>query len=1309
VTEAIVVHIKRVELTHFKSFGGTADIPLLPGFTVVSGPNGSGKSNILDGLLFALGLSTSKGMRADRLPDLVNQNVARSRSTVEASVTATFDLTGWQAEGLGTSPGANLGANLGAEPDPPEPDSLGPEPTAADPTGLDNPGLDNPGPNNPELDNPGPNNPGPDNPGPNNPGLEPPADSARAEVTADGRGPEPTEPEPTEPEQTEPEPIEYSPLEIGPHLQEWSVTRKLRVTPQGTYTSTYAINGETCTLTQLHGQLNRLRIYPEGYNIVLQGDVTGIISMNGRERREIIDELAGVAQFDRKINQAKGKLDEVKEREDRCRIIERELQEQLERLSKDRLKAEKYKALRQELQQKEQWEKVLSWQQQQQQIQKLEQALAQGATEQTQIQESRAALQDTITATETVLEALNRQVRALGEEELLGLQSQGATQEAELRQILRQQQELETAGQRTLEQLQQHQAKVGEYQKTLQRVQGERAHWEGRELVRLGADRDQARQALDASREAAHAIASRSQAWVQQQTQLRQQLDQWLAQIEPQRREQAQLQERSQQYNQQRQDQALALTQGAEELALAQGQLAELIPLQTELETAIAALATTLAQTEQELQVQQDTQTRLLREQREKQRQLDKLESLAQAMQETQGTHATRILLQLGLAGVHGLVGQLGAVQSRYQLALEVAAGARLGYLVVEDDGVAAAGIALLKRENAGRATFLPLNRIQGHKLASIPKWQTPEGFIDHAVNLVDCDDRYGDIFSYVFGNTVIFESLTTARQQLGQYRIVTLEGDLLETSGSMTGGSVRRQRGAVGFGSSDSEESGEIKGLRERLGQIEAVLGRCDRQIHTLTTQGRDTSQTLTEQRQHHRDLRSEADLLRQTVTRLEQQQTQLQQQQQTQDTALGEAQVRLQTLAQTIPALEAQIQELRQTLGQLEQSPIHGEWQQRQTQVQTQEATLQDRELALRSGEQQLQGLIREQERCTSQISQLQGQIQSLRQQQGEQINDHSALGIQRTTLEGQLQQLRQHIASLEERLGSQKQERDRVERQQRDQRQELQQLDWQGQKLQETQAERQEKLGQWRETLAQQERELPQPWPEIPPEVVAAGLAPLNHELRALAKRIQAMEPVNMLALEEYDRTQARLTDLSEKLATLESERTEILLRIETFTTLRTRAFMESFEAIDANFREIFAQLSDGDGYLQLDDPDNPLSGGLNLVAHPKGKPVRRLASMSGGEKSLTALSFIFALQRYRPSPFYAFDEVDSFLDGANVERLAQVIRQQCHQAQFIVVSHRRPMIEAAQRTIGVTQARGSHTQVLGITLEDSPPLP
>ena len=172
------------------------------------------------------------------------------------------------------------------------------------------------------------------------------------------------------------------------------------------------------------------------------------------------------------------------------------------------------------------------------------------------------------------------------------------------------------------------------------------------------------------------------------------------------------------------------------------------------------------------------------------------------------------------------------------------------------------------------------------------------------------------------------------------------------------------------------------------------------------------------------------------------------------------------------------------------------------------------------------------------------------------------------------------------------------------------------------------------------------------------------------------------------------------MREKLEILSNERSELLLRIETVSTMRQEAFMQAFTEVDKHFREIFANLSDGDGFLQLENPNSPLEGGLTLVAHPKGKNVRRLASMSGGEKSLTALSFLFALQKYKPSPFYALDEVDSFLDGINVERLSKLISNQSSNAQFIVVSHRRPMISASERTIGVAQAKGANTQVLGL---------
>jgi len=150
------------------------------------------------------------------------------------------------------------------------------------------------------------------------------------------------------------------------------------------------------------------------------------------------------------------------------------------------------------------------------------------------------------------------------------------------------------------------------------------------------------------------------------------------------------------------------------------------------------------------------------------------------------------------------------------------------------------------------------------------------------------------------------------------------------------------------------------------------------------------------------------------------------------------------------------------------------------------------------------------------------------------------------------------------------------------------------------------------------------------------------------------------------------------------------------------MKKEAFMNSFNGINEQFRQVFAELSDGTGQLILENPDNPFMGGLTIKAQPSEKTLQRLEAMSGGEKSLTALSLLFAIQQYRPAPFYAFDEIDMFLDGVNAEKVARRIQKAASNAQFIVVSLRKPMIEAAKRTIGVSMQESNISSVTGIQL-------
>ncbi|AFY76477.1 condensin subunit Smc [Pleurocapsa sp. PCC 7327] len=1228
-----MVHIKRVELSHFKSFGGTTSVPLLPGFTVISGPNGSGKSNILDALLFCLGLATSKGMRAERLPDLVNHNHSNNRNTAETSVSVTFDVSDL----------------LDVERD-----------------------------------------------------RETPLQNSRVETN--GRA---SVQEARENHNGYLLTNNHQPLTNN----EWIVTRRLRVAKGGTYASTFYINGEPCSVSELHEQLNRLRIYPEGYNVVLQGDVTRIITMNSRERREIIDELAGVAEFDRKIEKTKETLESVREREERYRLIEEELLRSLERLTADRTKAEKYKKLKATIQEKQQWETVLIWRSLQEQERQLQAQLVAGETEKVQLSEQLNALATEISQAASELDRLNSQVKALGEDEQLSVASQLATQKAKRHQLQQRQQELETQAQQTQANIDRTSSEIEQYRQTLAHLTQEKTQLEEETIPCAIEQHNQARETLQKSRERANAIAEASEAWVQEQTSLSRKISTIQETLNPQRTEHAKLSERCDRLQKTLEEQSQRLQVTEQELFTKQADVANLSTQVTDSQQQIQTLAQQLAAAEQERSIQQDTQTRLLKEQREKQRQLDKLEATKQAQQEIQGTYATQIILQSDLAGVCGLVAQLGQVDPRYQLALEIAAGGRLGYVVVEDDSVAAAGIELLKQKRAGRATFLPLNKIQPPRFNETVAMRYARGFIDLAVNLVECDSRYRNIFLYIFGSTVVFETLNDARPHLGKHRIVTLEGDLLESSGAMTGGS-KPTRSSIHFGTPTSGESEEVQVLRQRLAEIEQLLSRTEQLSWQNTSHLKQLTQELTEARQKAKEQQLRLEQLHKDIQRLTAQREELTLQVLQNRQELENVYHGIQILSAEISVLEAELQQQQRRLDELEQSQTHSEWQQIQNSIKIQEVRVQEREQALRHAESELKDFHNKYQRIEEKITESYHRIEEYQQQKSEVGSRKSEVENEIVAIEAKIAETEELLQQLSERLGETKIERDRAETALRELQDRQQNLSWKLQKLQETQQERQAFLESLQVQIQTQQAELPDPLPEVPLlENLAEGedkktitqiLEQLQQEIRNAQKRLEAMEPVNMLALEEHKRTQERLQELSEKLSTLEAERTELLLRIENFTTLRYRSFKEAFDAVNENFKNIFATLSDGDGYLQLDDPENPFNGGLNLVAHPKGKPVQRLSSMSGGEKSLTALSFIFSLQRYRPSPFYAFDEVDMFLDGANVEKLSKMIRHQAQQAQFIVVSLRRPMIESSERTIGVTQARGAYTQVLGIKL-------
>ncbi len=1208
-----MVHIKQVDFSHFKSFGGSVSIPLEPGFSVVTGPNGSGKSNILDGVLFCLGLASSRGMRADRLPDLINSAVLREGKAAETTVTVHFDLGDWQP------------------------------------------------------------------------------DQAEAGLEAPEEGPW-----------------------IRPGQPQWSVTRRLRVAPGGTYSSSYSADGVACNLQQLQTQLRRLRVDPDGSNVVMQGDVTRIVSMSARERRGIIDELAGVALFDSRIEQTRGKLDEVHERQERCRIVEQELLAGRQKLEKDCAKARTYQELRQRLHQGRQQEQVLTCEAVRRQLQEVSSRHEALGRQQEAEREAITAAEAQNAAAATALEALQHEVKELGEDQLLAVQSELAGMDASDRERARQaekhQQEAEDLQRQRL-QLQQQQ---GELRRQQQQLTG------GDDQERLD-EADQrcrsAEAAVELSRRRLGEVAGRSGSWLEDQQRRSRERQELQERLGPLQAERQQREERLRQTD----DRLAELNAEAQQQGSAHHDLAQRLELLTHEESQLAGELRSAQQRVQEaaeaLALQQRTRSRLEQEQTGLEREIACLDSRRETLQESRGTGALRVLLESGLEGIHGPVAQLGEVEERHRLALEVAAGARLSQVVVEDDRIAARAIELLKNRRAGRLTFLPLNKIRGtgggggsaSGAAALQRGGGPggagsgragsgEALVGRAVDLVRHEPVYGEVFRYVFGDTLVFRDLASARQELGRCRAVTLEGELLEKSGAMTGGSLQQRSGQLSFGR--SSEGDEAEPLRRRLLELGESLLACRRKEAELAQVLEAARPQLQQGQQRQAALEAERGAAQRSLDPQQQRYQQLEQRREQLQASRSADAERLQELAATITPLQHTLAELETAETVASGNADSARWQGLQAELEAADRSLsearnhrdtllaerRERALAAERLSSQLEALGGEEHRLVQAVTALVGERQQWKEQQ-------QADQERRRSLE-------ERQSQLSTRFGERRRARDAAEADLGRLRQALQQRQWELLRLgEERQAMAEEQRSQGLR-LDQLERDLPDPLPDLPDEVREAGLAALQDELRRLQQRMEALEPVNMLALEELEQLETRLAELEERLEVLSKEREELLLRIETVATLRQEAFLEAFRAVDGHFRTIFAGLSDGEGYLQLENPEQPLEGGLTLVAHPKGKPVRRLASMSGGEKSLTALSFLFALQRFRPSPFYALDEVDSFLDGVNVERLASLIASQADDAQFMVVSHRRPMIAAATRTIGVTQARGAHTQVVGL---------
>jgi len=1157
---------KELILENFKSFGRRTTIPLLEGFTTISGPNGSGKSNILDSILFCLGLTTTKLLRAERLPDLINTRSARN----EARVTLRLEVKG------------------------------------------------------------------------------------------------------------------------EPNLVE--ISRVVKV-GKNDYHSTFYLDGRQSPLQAIHDRLSDLNISPRGHNIVLQGDVTRILTMGPVERRRIIDDLAGVGEFDDRIDSARKEMGEAERHMESTRVIQAELAMRLAALKEEREQALAFLAIRGE---KERLEKCLLVRR----YSDSSRNLASTRTRMATLSKECGGLNDEILtldgqmesgktlflALETQIQELNNRDRVTEFAELEEIKQKLARSASYLEYVQTMSEDNTRRQAELAKSLKQADAERTELTNLLQVDESERRRLEAQMVIKREAiqgvqkriasvdavhtqticDLPGLRQHLEEGRELVSGLTMEEQKLTQESSTLGQAQVRWKSEAE--RLTAAHAETKAQQ---KKRGEELKETQGK-----VQSLTYELYDQRAQMKARQARLV--------ELQIQ-------LRNAVE---QYSRLEGLRQAS-EYRGSAGLALVLNSGIAGIHGRVADLAQIPEEYRIAIESAAGRRLDFVVVADENVAVRAIDLLKERRMGRITCLPLTKIRGSNIDSPPRRQ---GILGLAIDLVRFDASYRNIFGFVLGDTVVIDNIRSGLPFQGQYRMVSLEGDLLEKSGAMTGGSPPTPRTAA--------PELDLAAKKRARDAIEAEEARIRKELPALEQRVSELEESLQKTKQLEASLSAQVTQLTQELSRLTSELNRAQTELDGATKGLSRVARDLETLSREKVKAVDEVKLREDALAQTEQNATRGISKELSEELKFLDGQLREVEDQLRAVKDRAREREMQKEFHQKNLSLYRkeyGEIEDKLATLSEQAEAHR---LEQTKLKVRHEELSVLLNELSTKLGS-------LRRQREDQTVALEALSKRKSELKVEFVRREAELTEAKNREATGAEEVAR----LTAELVALSIDPaqipedlrfkgpvrdLEASIAGLSARLAELGAVNLLAIDQAKELEERLSGIDAKLATLERERQEILSRMAHFGDLKKEAFFKTYQGVKEHYERIYADLSEGSGDLVLESPDDPFAGGLVIRACPKGKDMKRIEALSGGEKSLAALAFVFAFQTLKPAPFYIFDEVDMFLDSPNTERLARMLRQQAESTQFIVVSLKKCMIEKSHRTVGVYADKGGYSQVAGLSM-------
>jgi chromosome segregation protein SMC len=1067
--------------------------------------------------------------------------------------------------------------------------------------------------------------------------------------------------------------------------------------------SEYTINGQVCRLRDVYELLLDTGIGRDGYSVIGQGRIAEIVAAKSSERREIFEEACGIAKYRYRKTEAERRLAAAGENLERLRDILGELESRVGPLEKESAKAQKFL----ELSAQRKTLEVTLWTDG---VHRAREAVRQQVrdyeTAQTDYErfdrETKAAEQEAeeirmqAQQLTVAVERLNGDIRSITQQ-ISGSESRIAVLEND---ILRNdesaaslQQEIAAGQQDTAEAdaaLQRHRAVA----KTMEAA-GEKLAAEiealNAELARLadastasGARKDSLRAEL-ADRTAKRTEAQVAQAAAEAAGDTARQR---LPALEQSARDAAaQLEETKQDLAD-----TVKYRQTLEENEKQLGNIRS--GLELKLRSRKAALDEADA-AEQRLGRELDAARQRLSVLRELEKNMDGYQNSVRAVMRAAGARRLR--------GVLGPVSTILKVESGCEVAIETALGGALQNIVVENEAAAKAAIALLRNDHAGRATFLPLDTVQPGVFRG-----RLSGTARLASALVQADPRYENIVSNLLGRIIVVEDINeasrVARDNGYHNKVVTMDGQVINAGGSFTGGSVQRSAGL--FTRKQEMEELRLKAAKLQKDCIAAQekTDQCKEQADALQAE---LTATASEQITAANDrVRAEAEQkrLEAAAAQLETAVQNAQQQMDALQAALNDSRTKADAAALQQAELTAQIEQLTAELSRIAQGSDSFLTQQNQ--------------LAQALSAKRLEQVTRRKdaELAYSQIAALEQRAKDAAARRTALEESLAALAARSEACRTEIEAIRKAKTDSQTTIT----QKEQAIREATEKRLACQQKETEALAKARTASDSREEMGREMARLAERkaaaETEYDQTvaklWDEYQLSVSQAeelcvefdSLTALRAQVADLRGKIRALGSVNVSAIEEYKEVKARYDELSRQVTDVEESRNELGRMIAKLSAQMREIFTDSFRAINENFSRVFTELfGGGEASLVLEDESDVLACGIGIRVAPPGKVIKNLEALSGGEQALVAISIYFAILAVNPAPFCILDEIEAALDDANVVRFAQYLRRISDKTQFIVITHRRGTMEAANVLYGVTMQEDGVSKLLKLDLE------